>query len=164
MATTASVEKRIHELREAINRANHAYFVEAKPEISDREYDALMAELIELESAHPALVTGDSPTQRVGGAPIEGFATVRHAVRMMSIDNTYNETELRAFDERVRKGLGIDAKSGGLFGGDLTYVLEPKIDGAAVSLRYEKGKLVLAPPAETENPATKSPPTSRPSA
>src|SRR4051794_3828981 len=102
MAKTAGPEKRINELREAINRANHLYHIEAKPELSDREFDALLAELIELESSHPALITPDSPTQRVGGAPIEGFETVRHAVRMMSIDNTYNEEELRAFDDRVK--------------------------------------------------------------
>src|SRR5689334_4016032 len=130
MATTASVERRLRELREQIERANHLYYTEAKPEISDREYDALMAELVELEAAHPALVTEDSPTRRVGGAPIEGFVTVRHAVRMMSIDNTYNEEELRAFDDRVKRGLGIESGDGGLFakGSSLKYVLEPKVD------------------------------------
>src|SRR6186713_2163612 len=103
----ASVEQRIAKLRDEINRHNERYYIDARPEISDQEYDKLLRELVELEAAHPALVTPDSPTQRVGGAPIEGFETVRHASRMMSIDNTYNEEELRAFDERVKKGLGI---------------------------------------------------------
>ncbi|HEX8522622.1 MAG TPA: NAD-dependent DNA ligase LigA [Tepidisphaeraceae bacterium] len=145
MASTVSPDKRIHHLRDQINRANHLYYTEARPELTDREYDALMAELVELEAAHPALVTPDSPTQRVGGAPIEGFTTVRHAARMMSIDNTYNEEELRAFDDRVKRHLGIETSDAGLFakGSGLRYVLEPKVDGAAVSLRYEKGKLVL---------------------
>ncbi len=149
MSKAANVEKRVKELRDAINRANHLYYADAKPELIDREFDALLAELIELEAAHPALVAPDSPTQRVGGAPIEGFETVHHAVRMMSIDNTYNEGELRAFDDRVKRGLGITSGDGGLFSGGgagraaLRYVLEPKVDGAAVSLRYEKGQLVL---------------------
>ena len=92
---------------------------------------------------HPELDSLDSPSHRVGEQPIEGFKSVTHAVRMMSIDNTYSEAELRAFDERVRKGLG---NSGGeLFSeGKIDYVLEPKIDGTAVSLRYENGSLVLA--------------------
>lgn len=132
-----SVEKRIAKLRDELNRHNRLYYEEAKPEISDQEYDALMRELIELEAANPQLATADSPSQRVGGQPIEGFKTVEHAVPMMSIDNTYDEAEVRAFDERVRKGLG-----GG--GEQPWYVLEPKVDGVAASLRYEKGLLVLA--------------------
>src|SRR5213079_824981 len=120
--TTQSVQARMGKLRDELNHHNHLYYIDAKPEISDQEYDRLMRELIELESAHPALVTPDSPTQRVGGAPIEGFETVRHAMRMMSIDNTYNEAELRAFDDRVKRGLD---------GEQPKYVLEPKVDGAA---------------------------------
>ena len=142
----AKVEQRIAKLRDQINHHNHLYYIDAKPEISDQEYDKLLRELVELEAVHPALVTPDSPTQRVGGAPIDGFETVRHAVRMMSIDNTYNEEELRAFDERVKRGLGMEEDSeGALFtkAGGLKYVIEPKVDGAAVSLRYEKGNLVL---------------------
>lgn len=137
MCYMGSVEKRIAKLRDELNRHNRLYYEEAKPEISDQEYDALMRELIELEAANPQLATADSPSQRVGGQPIEGFKTVEHAVPMMSIDNTYDEAEVRAFDERVRKGLG-----GG--GEQPWYVLEPKVDGVAASLRYEKGLLVLA--------------------
>src|SRR3954465_5557120 len=131
-----SIEKRAAKLRDELNRANHLYYVEAKPEISDREYDKLMQELIELEAAHPELVTADSPTQRGGGDVQTELKPVRHAAPMMSIDNTYSEAEVRAFDERVRKGLG---------GGDVqpAYVLEPKIDGTSISLRYEDGQLVL---------------------
>jgi DNA ligase (NAD+) len=135
MATKAIDEKRIEELREELNRHNHLYHVEAKPVISDLEYDRLMRELIDLEAAHPDLVTDDSPTKRVGGDLQDALKPVRHAVPMMSIDNTYSEEEVRAFDERVRKALGEKP---------VDYVLEPKIDGASVSLRYEHGKLVLA--------------------
>src|SRR5436190_17056728 len=130
-----SIEKRLAKLRDQLNRANHLYYIEARPEISDREYDKLMQELIDLEKEHPDLITPDSPTQRVGGDIQTELKSVRHAVPMMSIDNTYNEAEVRAFDERVRKGLGGDQPA---------YVLEPKIDGASVSLRYEDGQLVLA--------------------
>jgi DNA ligase (NAD+) len=131
----ASIQEKVAALREQINHHNYLYHVLAKPKITDREFDRLLQELIDLERQHPELVTADSPTQRTGGEPIAGFRTVEHAVRMMSIDNTYNEQELRAFDERVRKGLG---------GEKYSYVMEPKIDGVAVNLRYEAGRLVLA--------------------
>src|SRR4051812_46605303 len=130
-----SIEQRAEKLREQLNRANHLYYVEARPEISDREYDKLMQELIDLETAHPELVTADSPTQRVGGDVQTELKPVRHAVPMMSIDNTYSEAEIRAFDERVRRLLS---------GEQPAYVLEPKIDGTSISLRYENGRLVLA--------------------
>jgi DNA ligase (NAD+) len=129
-----SLRKRAEKLRDELNRHNYLYYVEARPEISDREYDRLMQELIDLEKQYPQLRTDDSPTQRVGGEPIAELKPVRHAVPMMSIDNTYSEAEVRAFDERVRKALGEPPE----------YVLEPKIDGTAVSLRYEDGTLVLA--------------------
>ena len=135
MSKTATPQQRIQALREELNRHNYLYYVEARPSISDREYDRLMQELIDLEKAHPELVTADSPTQRVGEDVQTELKPVRHAVPMMSIDNTYTETEVRAFDERVRKALG---------GAQPSYVLEPKIDGASVSLRYEGGKLVQA--------------------
>jgi DNA ligase (NAD+) len=131
-----SVEQRIKKLREEIEHHNRLYYEQAKPEISDQEYDRLMRELIDLETANPKLLTPDSPSQRVGGAPSEGFRTVEHAVPMMSIDNTYDEGEVRAFDARVKKGLG-DGES-------VRYVLEPKVDGVAGTLRYENGLLVLA--------------------
>jgi DNA ligase (NAD+) len=127
--------KRIAELREEIREHDRRYHLEDRPTISDREYDKLLQELIDLEREHPDLVTPDSPTQRVGGDVQTELKPVRHSVPMMSIDNTYSEEEIRAFDERVRKGLGGEKPS---------YVVEPKIDGTSISLRYEDGRLVLA--------------------
>jgi DNA ligase (NAD+) len=131
----ASAKHRIDQLRRELEHHSYLYYVEAKPEISDQKFDHLLKELTELEAAHPEFASADSPTQRVGGQPIEGFKSVEHAVRMMSIDNTYDEGEVRAFDERVRKRLGGETPA---------YVLEPKIDGVAATLRYEDGSLVLA--------------------
>ena len=131
----ASIKSRIDQLRKELEHHNYLYYIEAKPEISDREFDRLLKELVDLEQAHPEYQAADSPTQRVGGQPIDAFRSVEHAVRMMSIDNTYDEAEVRAFDERVRKRLNGQSPS---------YVLEPKIDGVAATLRYEKGLLVLA--------------------
>jgi DNA ligase (NAD+) len=125
---------RAAELRRLINHHNTLYYVEAKPEISDREFDRLLEELKEIEARHPELVTPDSPTQRVGGQPIEGFATVTHRLPMLSIDNTYNADELREFDKRVRKGLRGEA---------VQYVVELKIDGVAISLTYEDGTFTV---------------------
>jgi len=130
------IRDKIDALRAAIGRHDRLYYVDAAPEISDREYDHLMDELKALEAAHPELITPDSPTQRVAGAPIEGFETVAHPVPMLSIDNTYDRAALREFDARVRRGLGDHAPSG--------YLVEPKIDGVAISLRYEDGRLVRA--------------------
>jgi len=127
--------QRIEELREIISRHDILYYVQAAPEISDREYDRLLDELKSLEAAHPELITPESPTQRVGGQPSKGFETVKHAVPMLSIDNTYNADEVRRFDERVRKDIG-DATA--------HYVVEPKIDGIAASLLYENGRLARA--------------------
>jgi len=129
-----SSAQRAEELRRQIDHHNYLYYVEAKPEISDREFDRLLKELQDLEAAHPDLVTPDSPTQRVGGQPIEGFATVKHRVPMLSIDNTYNADELREFDRRVRKLLP---------GEPVTYVVELKIDGVAISLIYEEGRFAV---------------------
>ncbi len=150
--TRPDVAARIAHLREEIARHDRLYYVEATPVISDFEYDKLMKELIELETAHPELRSAESPSQRVGGEPIEGFETVEHAVPMISIDNTYSEEEVHAWGDRVRKGLGLTATGeGGLFaGGDeakdggVKFVCEPKVDGVAVSLMYEDGKLVRA--------------------
>ena len=130
---TKDVKKQIEQLRELIRGHDYFYYVLSQPKISDREYDRLFAELKELEKEHPELVTADSPTQRVSGQPLEGFTTVRHSVPMLSMDNTYNAEELKAFDERIRKQL----KSS-----DYDYVVELKIDGLAISLRYERGRLV----------------------
>src|SRR5436309_9887271 len=129
-----SSAQRAEELRRQIDHHNYLYYVEAKPEISDREFDRLLKELQDLEAAHPDLVTPDSPTQRVGGQPIEGFATFKHRVPMLSIDNTYNADELREFDRRVRKLLPGEA---------VTYVVELKIDGVAMSLTYENGAFTV---------------------
>ena len=139
--------KRIEQLRADIRRHDHFYYVLNQPEITDQQYDKLFAELKALEEKHPELITPDSPTQRVSERPIEGFAQVRHAVPMLSMDNTYNAEELRAFDERVAKGL--ESKN-------YDYVVELKIDGLAVSLRYEKGSLCLAPQGATAQKGTMS--------
>jgi DNA ligase (NAD+) len=129
------VKKRIERLREQIRKHDYLYYVLNRPELSDRRYDILFAELKALEQGDPELITPDSPTQRVSEKPLEGFASVRHTVPMLSMDNTYNPEELRAFDERVRKQIG---------GTDFDYVVELKIDGLAISLRYEGGVLVTA--------------------
>jgi DNA ligase (NAD+) len=126
----ASIPERVRELRRLIDHHSYKYYVEARPEISDREFDRLLAELQKLEAAHPELVTPDSPTQRVGGQPIEGFRTVQHREPMLSIDNSYNADDLREFDKRVKKLLR---------GETITYVVELKIDGVAISLTYEEG-------------------------
>ncbi|MFW6066196.1 MAG: NAD-dependent DNA ligase LigA [Planctomycetota bacterium] len=131
----ADDEQRIEQLREEIRRHDWLYYVKAQPEISDRQYDKLLEELEQLEKKHPELVTADSPTQRVGGEPIKGFETVTHSVPMLSIDNTYNADEVREFDRRVRREVG-DQK--------FHYLVDPKVDGVAVSLRYENGRLTLA--------------------
>jgi len=128
-------KKRIERLRQEIRRHDYLYYVLNQPKISDQQYDALFAELKALEQANPQFITPDSPTQRVSGEPLEGFAAVRHAVPMLSIDNTYSADELMAFDERVRKGLDSS---------DYNYAVELKIDGLAISLRYERGKLATA--------------------
>ncbi len=133
--TRQQIEKRVAELREEIRRHDVHYYVEDKPVITDRQYDALLAELKQFETQHPDLVTPDSPTQRVGGQPIAGFASVRHAVPMLSIDNTYDEAQVREFDARVAKLLG-DEK--------YRYVIDPKVDGVAVSLTYVDGLLTTA--------------------
>ncbi|MCK4681242.1 NAD-dependent DNA ligase LigA, partial [bacterium] len=122
-------------LRELIRLHDRKYYVEHLPEITDGEYDALMAELAGLEREHPELVTSDSPTRRVGGAPTEGFRTVEHAVPMLSLDNTYSPEELLAFDARVKKRLPDEL---------VEYVVEPKLDGISISLRYVDGRLDVA--------------------
>jgi len=127
-------KRRIEELRELIRYHDRKYYVENAPEISDYEYDQLVKELEKLEARFPDLVTPDSPTQRVGGEPVEGFPTVRHRQPMLSIANTYSARELEQFDQRVRRLLK---------GEKVEYVAEPKIDGVAVSLTYERGRLVL---------------------
>ena len=131
---------RITELRRLIRHHEELYYVADQPEISDAEFDDLMRELLRLEQEHPTLVTPDSPTQRVSGRVSEGFESVRHAEPMLSLDNAYDEDELRAFDERVRKGL---AESGAM-PESVDYVAELKIDGVSIALTYEDGALVRA--------------------
>lgn len=126
-------QQRLNELRSQIDQHNFLYYIKASPEVPDREYDALYSELEQIENQFPALISADSPTQRVGGAPLSEFASVKHSVPMMSLANTYSPDELLEFDTRIRKLLENKTFS---------YVLEPKIDGVAVSLRYENGKLV----------------------
>ena len=123
------------ELRHEIERHNQLYYVDAAPIISDRDFDRLLHRLEELEAAHPELVTPESPTQRVGGAPLDAFNTVRHAVPMLSIENTYTLEEIREWDRRVRRSL-VDGEA-------LRYAVELKVDGVAVSLRFEQGTLRL---------------------
>src|SRR5213592_2278686 len=132
--TKADVREEVAHLRREIERHNHRYYVLDDPEISDAEYDALFRRLQALEEAHPELRTPDSPTQRVGAAPATEFATVRHRQPMLSLQNVTTPEEMAAFDERVRKFLGRER---------IQYVAEPKIDGVAVELVYEKGVLTV---------------------
>jgi DNA ligase (NAD+) len=124
---------RLRELRDAIRHHEERYYIHDDPEISDAEFDRLLHELERLEAQHPELVTPDSPTQRVAGRPVEGFPTVAHLAQMLSLDNAYSADELRAFDERVRKGVGDQA---------VAYVAELKIDGLSLAVTYEGGSLV----------------------
>ena len=130
-----SAAQRIDQLQEEIRQHDYAYYTTGKPVISDREYDRLLEELRRLEAEHPELIAPDSPTQRVGEAPLEGFEHVTHAIPMLSVDNTYDADQLRKFDERVAKGLD---------GAPYRYLVDPKIDGVAAALRYEDGMLALA--------------------
>jgi len=127
------VKRRVDRLRQQINYHNRRYYVLDSPEISDVEYDRLMRELAELEERHPELVTPDSPTQRVGAPPLAEFATVQHRVPMLSLGNAFGADELRAFDDRVKRHLGLPDKQA------IDYAAELKVDGLAVSLTYERG-------------------------
>ena len=130
----ATIQQRVEELRQQINYHNYRYHVADDPEITDGEYDALMRELRELEAEHPELQSPDSPTQRVGGAPSEKFAVVEHAIPMLSLANAFNEEELRGWYGRATRLLGREITG---------FVLEPKIDGLAVALIYQNGKLTV---------------------
>ncbi len=122
--------QRAASLRADIRRHEHAYYVLDAPEIADAEFDALLQALQALEAAHPELVTPDSPTQRVGGAILEGLPTARHREPMLSLDNAYDEADARAFDERLRRALGAGEEA-------LSYVAELKIDGLSIALTYD---------------------------
>src|SRR5437763_12981466 len=128
-------EERIRKLREALRYHEERYYIFNAPEISDEAFDRLLHELEQLEQDHPDLVTPDSPTQRVAGRPVEGFETVDHILPMLSLDNAYDDEELRAFDERVRKGAGLGDQA-------IAYVAELKIDGLSIALTYQDGRLV----------------------
>jgi DNA ligase (NAD+) len=129
-------ERRAEDLRKTIRHHDYLYHVLDAPEVSDEEYDRLFRELRALEEAHPRLRTTDSPTQRVGGSPLESFQTVEHVAPMLSLDSAQEEGKLRRFDERIRKSLAD--------GSSVEYVLEPKLDGASVELVYEDGVLARA--------------------
>src|SRR5271169_638129 len=128
-----TVKKEAEKLRDEIRRHEYLYYVADEPEISDAAFDKLMNRLKELEAANPGLVTPDSPTVRVGGAPREGFQTVRHARPMLSLDNAFSYDALRDWDRRVREGTGRE---------DIEYIAEHKFDGLSISLQYEDGVLV----------------------
>jgi DNA ligase (NAD+) len=132
---TKNVEAELEDLREKLHHHEYLYYVLDQPEISDAEYDRMMRRLQELETAHPALVTPDSPTQRVGGKAREGFVKVRHSSPMLSLDNALNEDEMRAFDQRVRDLLK---------GEPYEYVAELKLDGLSMAVHYEHGKMLRA--------------------
>lgn len=128
----AAARERLQELRREIDRHNFLYYVQDAPEISDAQYDQMMRQLLELEREYPQLLQPDSPSQRVGGEVLAGFATVTHPTPMLSLDNAFSPAELRAFDQRLRR----------LLGGGLAYVVELKIDGLAVALEYQAGLYV----------------------
>jgi DNA ligase (NAD+) len=132
---TSSVKAEIEKLRDELRRHNRLYFVEAKPEITDLEFDKLMARLVKLESEHPEFESPDSPSKQVGGTPVEGFETVEHRIPMLSIDNVYDEPALDEFDARIRKLVA---------GEPIEYAVEYKVDGVAIAVTYEKGLLVQA--------------------
>ncbi len=136
MAIPKEIKSKAEELRVEIEKHNHLYHVMDQPEISDAEYDRLMRELIRLEEEYPELQTPDSPTQRVGGAPLAVFKSVRHRIPLLSLDNAFGRADLSAFDERVRRSLKLDR--------GLEYTVELKIDGLTVALIYENGLLTQA--------------------
>ncbi len=133
MPAPSEVRKRVEELRDRLNEHNYRYYVLDAPVVSDAQYDRMLRELQELEAAHPELKTPDSPTQRVGAPPASGFPTVTHDVPMLSLNNAFTDEEVEAFDRRIRERTGE---------ADVEYVAEPKLDGLAVSLRYEDGVLI----------------------
>jgi len=133
MTVAKQVRDRAERLRREIEHHNYRYYVLDDPAITDAEYDTLFQELSDLETRHPALRSDDSPTQRVGAAPLPEFAEVRHRIPMLSLGNAFDGDEVRAFDRRIREGLGVDA---------VDYATEPKFDGLAISLAYRKGLFV----------------------
>src|SRR5215813_13545720 len=129
--TLNDAKTRHAQLVDEIRHHDHAYYVLAQPSITDQDYDRLYRQLIDLEKEFPALVTPDSPTQRVGGQPLKAFKPVQHLKPMLSLDNTYSQDELREFVNRVQRLLP---------GETLDWIVEPKVDGLAINLRYENGE------------------------
>ena len=136
MAAPKRTQERVAELRDQINEHNRRYYVDDDPVVTDAQYDAMFRELQQLEADYPDLTDPDSPTQRVGAAPVSEFATVLHAVPMLSLSNAFDAEEVSDFDRRVRERVERDAP--------LVYHAEPKLDGLAISIRYENGRLVQA--------------------
>src|SRR3984893_5826168 len=131
MTRKLTPEQELQELRDTLRHHEHLYYVEDAPELTDAQYDALMNKLKKMEEEHPELVTADSPSQRVGGKPKEGFAKMPHSRPMLSLDNAYNEAELRAWEQRVRDALPSTEK--------VRYECELKLDGLSLALHYEQG-------------------------
>ena len=125
-----NIKYRIENLRKLLNEHNIQYYVYDNPTISDGEYDSLLTELKELENENPSLISPDSPTQRIGGTPIDSFNSVTHRIPMLSLANAMDEEELENFNKQIMKGLGIN---------NIEYIAEPKLDGLAVELVYENG-------------------------
>ncbi|MEO2175502.1 MAG: NAD-dependent DNA ligase LigA, partial [bacterium] len=132
--TTRKIVVEVEQLRTEIDQHNYLYHSLDEPILSDAEFDKLFRRLKQLEQDHPDLVSDDSPTQRVGSIPIDGFSQVQHEIAMLSLDNAFSEEDLHDFDRRIKTRLGDDSV--------IEYACEPKIDGIAVSLLYEAGKLV----------------------
>ena len=135
MKSDSDIVSHIRSLREKINYHNHRYYVLDDPELSDAAFDRLFRELEDLEKQHPALLSSDSPTQRVGAAPLKTFETVRHVLPMLSLANCFTSDEVREFDQRIKRHLKIT--------GDIEYVVEAKLDGVALELVYEQGRLLV---------------------
>jgi len=133
---SASIEKQIETLREQLRYHSYQYYVLDDPDIPDAEYDRLYQQLLVLEEKHPDLITTDSPTQRVGSSPLTAFDQIQHQMPMLSLDNVFNEEDLQAFNQRIQDRLKIND--------EIEYTAEPKLDGLAISLRYEKGELIYA--------------------
>jgi len=129
------IKRKIEKLRQSIEAHNRKYYVNARPEITDFEYDQLLKKLAQLESENPEFLTPDSPSQRVGGSPLKEFKTFEHKIQMLSMDNTYSAEELREFDKRVCKALEKDL---------VNYYVEEKIDGVSIALIYKNGVLETA--------------------
>lgn len=148
----SSLEQRLNQLRDQLRHHEYLYHVLDAPEVPDAEYDRLMRELRELEAEHPELITDDSPTQRVGAAPLSAFDQVTHEVPMLSLDNVFDEASYLAFDKRLHDRLKSDD--------EIAFCCELKLDGLAVSLLYEDGRLVQAATLEVMEPQVRiSPPT-----